>query len=173
VSEMTRVLVAYGSRYGSTREVAEVVASTLQEQGVEPDLRAAGDVHSLGGYAAVVVGTPLYLGALHRDVRALLEENQAALANRPLALFALGPIKRDDSLEGSREQLAKALAKRPGPTPMSTIVFVGAYDPSRLAFKDKMLTALPASPLHGEPAHDDRDWDAIREWARGLSGRIG
>ena len=35
----------------------------------------------------------------------------------------------------------------PAPTPVSTAVFVGAYDPSRLGFKDKMLTALPASPV--------------------------
>ena len=31
---MTQVLVAYGTRYGSTREVAEAVAATLGEQGM-------------------------------------------------------------------------------------------------------------------------------------------
>ena len=81
-------------------------------------------------------------------------------------MFALGPIKADDGLDGSREQLLTALAKAPMPTPVATGVFVGAYDPARLGFKDRMLAALPASPLHGEPAHDDRDWDAIRRWAR-------
>ena len=57
------------------------------------------------------------------------------------------------------------------PTPASTAVFVGAYDPARLGFKDKMIAALPASPLHGETAHDERDWEAIRAWARPASGR--
>lgn len=169
---MTQVLVAYGSRYGSTREVAEVVASTLCGRRVEAELKPAREVRSLDGYDGVVLGTPLYLGALHKDVRALLEKNQGALAARPLAVFALGPIKADDSLDASRDQLFTALAKAPGPTPVATGVFVGAYDPARLCLAHKMLTALPASPLHGEPAHDDRDWDAIRAWACDVSCRL-
>ena len=35
---MTHMLVAYGTRYGSTREVAETVAATLAEQGIETDV---------------------------------------------------------------------------------------------------------------------------------------
>ncbi len=133
-------------------------------------MRVAREGRSLDGYAGVVVGAPLYLGALHKDMPVLLEKNQAALADRPLAVLALGPIKADDGIDGSRDQLFTALAKLPGP--VSAAVFVGAHDPSRLGFKDKMLTAMPASPLQGEPAHGDRDWDAIRSWARNLSGRL-
>ena len=169
---MTQILVAYGTRYGSTREVAETVAATLGEQGVDTDVKQAREVRSLDGYDAVVLGTPLYMGTLHKDIRALLEKNQVALEHTPFALFALGPIKADDGLDGSRAQLINALAKLPVPTPASTAVFVGSYDPARLGFKDKLLTALPASPLHGEPAHDDRDCGAIRSWARDVSGRL-
>ena len=32
---MTQILVAYGTRYGSTREVAETVAATLGDQGID------------------------------------------------------------------------------------------------------------------------------------------
>jgi menaquinone-dependent protoporphyrinogen oxidase len=162
---MTQMLVAYGTRYGSTREVAEAVAATLVEQGIETDVKQAREVRSLDGYDAVVLGTPLYMGALHKDVRALLERSREALEHTPWALFALGPIKAADGLDGSREQLFTALAKLPAPTPAFTAVFVGAYDPARLGFKDKMVAALPASPLHGEVEHDERDWDAIRAWA--------
>jgi len=166
------MLVAYGTRYGSTREVAETVAATLGEQGIETDAKQAREVRSLDGYDAVVFGTPLYMGTLHKDVRALLERNRAALEQTPLALFALGPIKADDGVEGSRAQLLEALAKVPVPTPAATAVFVGAYDPARLGLRDKVIAALPASPLHGEPAHDERDWGAIRAWARELSGLL-
>ena len=80
-----------------------------------------------------------------------------------------GQEKADDGVDGSRAQLIEALARLPVPTPAATAVFVGAYDPARLGFKDKMIAALPASPLHGEPAHDERDWDAIGA-GRGSSG---
>ena len=166
---MTQVLVAYGTRYGSTQKVAETVAATLEERGIDADVKQAREVRSLDGCDAVVLGTPLYMGALHKDVRALLEKNRAALAQTPFALFALGPIKADDGVEGSRAQLIDALSRLPVPTPVATAVFVGAYDPARLGFKDKMIAALPASPLRGETAHDQRDWDAIRVWARELA----
>jgi menaquinone-dependent protoporphyrinogen oxidase len=169
---MEPVLVAYGTRYGSTREVAETVAATLRDGGVDAEVKPAREVRSVDGYAGVVVGTPLYLGALHRDVRVLLERSGQVLADRPLAVFALGPIKAADGVEASRDQLSAALAKLRAPTPVSAAVFVGAYDPSRLGLRDRMLAALPASPLHGEPAHDDRDWDAIRAWARGLRSQV-
>jgi menaquinone-dependent protoporphyrinogen oxidase len=165
---MTKMLVAYGTRHGSTREVAETVAATLEEHGVDTDVKTAREVRSLDGYDAVVLGTPLYMGALHKDVRALLEKNSAALEHTPFALFALGPIKADDGIDGSCAQFIEALAKLPVPTPATTAVFVGAYDPARLGFRDKMIAALPASPLHGETAHDDRDWNAIGAWSQRL-----
>jgi len=170
---MTEVLVAYGTRYGSTKEVAETVAATLKEQGLEVEVKPAREVRSLDGYGAVVLGTPLYMGALHKDVRALLGRNKEALEHMPFALFALGPIKADDGVDGSREQLFTALAKLTLPTPVATAVFVGAYDPARLGFKDKMIAALPASPLHGETAHDERDLETIRGWARTLPAELG
>jgi menaquinone-dependent protoporphyrinogen oxidase len=114
---MTHVLVAYGTRYGSTREVAETVAATLGEQGMDTDVMTAREVRSLDGYDAVVLGTPLYMGALQKDVRALLEKNREALEHTPFALFALGPINADDGVDGSRAQLIEALAKLPVPTP--------------------------------------------------------
>ena len=162
------MLVAYGTRYGSTREVAETVAATLGEHGIEIDVKTAREVRSLDGYDAVVLGTPLYMGALHKDVRALLEKNRTALEHTSFVLFALGPIKADDGIDGSRAQLIEALAKLPVQAPASTAVFVGAYDPARLGFKDKMIAALPASPLHGETAHDERNWEVIGAWSREL-----
>ena len=169
---MTQVRVAYGTRYGSTREVAEAVAATLEERGADAEVRQAREVRSLDGYDAVVLGTPLYMGALHKDVRALLETHRAALEETPFAVFALGPIKADDGLDGSREQLFTALAKLPVPTPAATAVFVGAYDPARLGLRDGMIAALPASPLNGETAHDERDREEIRGWSGDLAGRL-
>jgi len=165
------ILVAYATRYGSTKDVAETVAATLEEQGLEVEVKAAREVRSLETYGAVVLGTPLYMGALYKDVRALLERNQAALEQTPLALFALGPVSAADGVEGSRKQLDTALAKLPWLSPVATEVFVGKYDPAKLGWKDRMIAALPASPLHGEPAHDERDWEAIRGWARAMAPR--
>ena len=58
---MSRVLVAYGSKHGSTAEIAEAIAATLREAGLQADCVKAGDVRSLEGYDAVVLGSAVYM----------------------------------------------------------------------------------------------------------------
>ena len=53
------VLVAYATRYGSTQEVAEAVAATLRERGLEVDIQPMREVRALDQYRAVVLGAPL------------------------------------------------------------------------------------------------------------------
>jgi hypothetical protein len=44
----------------------------------------------------------------------------------------------------------------------------GGKFPARLRFPESLIAGLPASPLHGAPASDVRDWTAIRAWANSL-----
>jgi len=168
------LLVVYATRYGSTQEVAEQVAETLREAGLAVDVQAVQKVRDLEGYRAVVLGAPLYIGQLLKDARRFLERHQQALAERPVAVFALGPTGA--GAEGEwvevRAQLDKELQKYPGLTPVAVELFGGAYDPDKLRMFDKLLATLPASPLHGAPASDLRDWDAIRAWASNLGEKL-
>jgi menaquinone-dependent protoporphyrinogen oxidase len=166
------VLIAYATRYGSTQEVAEAVGTRLREQGFTVEVRRAREVGSLDGFHAVVLGSPLYVGSLLREMRQFLKRHRAALSQMPVAVFALGPISGDKELPESRKQLAATLAKRPWLQPVATEVFVGKYDPARLRFPDSLLAVLPPSPLHGVPAHDGRDWPAIRAWADTLPAAL-
>jgi menaquinone-dependent protoporphyrinogen oxidase len=49
---------------------------------------------------------------------------------------------------------------------------VGKFDPRHLRVGDRLVTALPASPLRGLGAHDERDWRAIRAWAETLAAML-
>jgi menaquinone-dependent protoporphyrinogen oxidase len=164
-----KILVAYVTRYGSTGEVAEAVAATLRGHGTEVDVRPAKDVADVGGYRAVVLGTPFYFGSMLKDATGLLERNRAVLETLPVAVFALGPVRAGDDMGDARGQLDQALAKLEWFEPVVTEMFVGKYDPARLRLTDKLITIPPASPFHGMGACDDRDWDAIRAWAAGLA----
>jgi menaquinone-dependent protoporphyrinogen oxidase len=159
------ILIAYATRYGSTREVAEAVGARLREQGLTVEVRRAREVQSVDGFRAVVLGAPLYIGSLLREARKFLNRHQTALARMPVALFVLGPVHGGKELDDARAQLDAVLAKLPWLKPVATEVFVGTYDPARLHFPDSLLAVLPASPLHGVPAHDGRDWPAIGAWA--------
>jgi menaquinone-dependent protoporphyrinogen oxidase len=87
------VLVAYATRYGSTQEVAEVVASTLRERGLAVDIQPMRKVRTLDQYRAVVLGAPLFMFHWHKDALSFLARHRAALTARPVAIFALGPTK--------------------------------------------------------------------------------
>lgn len=158
---MTRVLVAYATRYGSTKEVAEEIAATLGAEGVAVDVMPAANVGHLHGYEGVVLGGSLYTGRLHKDARRFLAGHREALSVRSVAVFAMGPKSLEPSeLAGSRAQLDRALAKTPEIEPVSVAIFGGVIDPAKLRF-----------PFNRMPASDARDWHAIEAWAAELAAR--
>ena len=78
------VLVGYATQYGSTQEVAEAIAETLRESGLEVDLQPARDVRDLAEYTGVVLGAPLMAGRWHKDAQCLLSRHREALAEMPV-----------------------------------------------------------------------------------------
>ncbi|HEX9356543.1 MAG TPA: flavodoxin domain-containing protein [Streptosporangiaceae bacterium] len=62
------VLVAYATKHGSTRQVAEAVTEVMQERGAQVTLRPARAVReSAARFDLVVLGAPLNSGRWHRD----------------------------------------------------------------------------------------------------------
>jgi menaquinone-dependent protoporphyrinogen oxidase len=159
------VLVGYATRYGSTQEVAEAVAVTLRECGLEVDVQPMRKVRTLAGYSAVVLGAPLFMFRWHKDALRFLSRHREALTERPVAVFALGPTHDpydEKEWQDSRDQLNKELAKFPWLTPATLEMFGGKYDPTKLRFPINVLAGK-------EPATDLRDWTAIRSFGLRLA----
>ena len=148
------VLMAFATRNGSTRQVADAVAGTLRDRGNQVAVLPARDVRGpLSGYDLVVLGAPLYSGRWHRDARRFLRRHRHEFPGVPVAVFGMGP--RNDTpgaWESSRAQLDRALAKRPWAHPAAVTVFGGADPPGRTARLQRDL----------------RDWDTIQAWAAQL-----
>lgn len=160
-----KILVAYASKYGSTREVAEAVAQALQANGLTADLQPARGVRSLEGYSAVVLGAPLYMFHWHKDALQFLTRHKQALTQLPVSVFALGPFHDEpEDWQEVRKELEKELAKFPWLSPAAAEVFGGKFDPTALTFPWNLVPALKAMP-----PSDLRDWDKIRAWACGLA----
>jgi menaquinone-dependent protoporphyrinogen oxidase len=165
---MAKVLVAYATKYGSTREVAERVASRLRERGFEADLAAAGQVRSLDGYQGVVFGGALYMFRLVGEGRRFLARNRKVFTRLPLAVFGMGPIEdTPEQYTGARAHLDKTLLKLGGVTPVAVAIFGGAFDPGKLKFpySNPGTKAMPPADL--------RDWRAIEAWADSLPEKLG
>lgn len=148
------MLVAYGSKHGSTEKVAEAITEKLKHAGRDVELRRAADVEDLTRYDGVVLGGSLYFGRWHGDAARFLSKHRRELSDLPVAVFALGPqTAAPEDLVESRAQLDKALKKVPEVDPRSIAVFGGVIDPAKLRF-----------PLNHMPASDARDWNAIEAW---------
>ena len=158
------ILLAYASRFGSTQEVAETIADTLREAGLEVDLQPMQVVKSLDRYSAVVLGAAIYKAKWNADAHQFVMQHQDALTQLPVSIFTLGPLSSSEAAKrNSRRQLDSEVAKYPWLKPVALEIFAGKYDPSKpgLNFFEKFL-----------PARDYRDWDAIRAWAMGLSAQL-
>ncbi len=89
-----RVLLAYASTKGSTRQTCEELAQRLGEHGLQADVRDARTVTDVSGYHAVVLGSYLWLGRWHRDARGFAQRFARALTDTPVWLFSCRPPHR-------------------------------------------------------------------------------
>jgi menaquinone-dependent protoporphyrinogen oxidase len=153
------ILIAYATKHGSTREVADSLADALHENDLEVTTVPAAQVNDLSPYDAVVIGGSLYAGRWHPDALDFLKRHLGVLETMPVAVFAMGPRTMETSeVAHSRAQLDHALAKVPGVDPFAVTILGGVLDPRKLRF-----------PFNRMPASDARDWNAVHAWASDLA----
>jgi len=165
-----KVLVAYATTHGSTKEVAEVVAEVMRDIGLDIDRLSAPQVKSLEGYHAVVIGAPLYMFHLHKDARRFLSRFEKNLkGDLPVYIFAGGPFGPD--VEKDRQEVQRNLksevAKFPWLKPAGIKLIGGRFDPSGLHFPYNLIPAMKKMP-----PSDLRDWKDIRKWAIDIAMEI-
>lgn len=157
-----RVLIAYGSKHGSTAETADAIGGMLREHGLEVDVSEAARVESIDGYDAAIVAGSVYMGRWHPDTRAFILRFTKELEAIPVAFFAMGPKTSEaEDLRLAREQLEPTLKRLPDVGAAPIAIFGGVINPAKLRF--------PFSKL---PPTDARDWDAIRAFADEFAARI-
>jgi menaquinone-dependent protoporphyrinogen oxidase len=157
------VLVAYGSKRGGTREIAEMIVEVLLDEGVDADLANAADVRDFDGYDAVVIGGALYMNRWHRDARKLVTHHDEALRRVPVWLFSSGPL--DNSANAQElppthqvEHLMKRIVAR------GHVTFGGRLESDAKGF--------PAARMAKQMAGDRREWHKVRAWAQKLAREL-
>ena len=158
----TDVLVAFASRHGATRGVAERIAARLHEGGLAVTLRQVEDAGEIPPHCAVVLGSPVYDQCWPPEFDDFVDRQRRALAGRRTWLFSVGTF-------GDRRRVIGPLMRRE-PRNIAQVletlrpdeyrVFAGVIRREQWPLPSRMLFHL-----FGGRLGDNRDWAAIDEWA--------
>jgi len=83
-------IVVYDTSYGNTKKIAETIAETLKESGIEVDLFDVKDVKKLSGkdYDFLVLGSPTKFGTMSLTMKFFLGKVKSEeWMNKPFAAF--------------------------------------------------------------------------------------
>ncbi len=162
---MTSALIAYASKMGGTREIAEAIGQELRQAGVTVTVTDAADVGRIDGYDAVVVGSAVYASRWRSEAVDLLGRLADSRTRPRIWIFQSGPFEKvttraDHPVPKKVHRLAAALAAPPVTT------FGGRIEPATATgFIARRMAA-------GPNAGDYRDFAEIRRWAAGISAEI-
>jgi len=156
------VLVAYASKHGATREVAERIGAILRSGGADVAVLPVDEVGEIEAYDAVVLGSAVYYGKWKKEASAFLEEHRFELAQRQVWLFSSGPTA------APAEPLHLQVSPHVGSVhARDHRVFGGSLDPAKLSFLERFIVRGVKAPMV-----DFRDWEEIEAWATAIREQL-
>jgi menaquinone-dependent protoporphyrinogen oxidase len=166
-----RVLVACGTKFGATAEIAEAIGTALRVAGLRVNVTRARKVRSLNPYRAVVLGSAGYMARWRRDAMRLLRHRRRELAQRDVWLFWSGSVGEDKGEQDAQQERwtkpkrAQQLASEIGAR--EHVVFGGRVSDYAGSFmRKKMARNIPPE------LRERRDWDTIEAWARKIAAAL-
>ena len=163
-----KILVAYATKCGSTREIAEFMTKTLQDEGIYADLGEMKNVKSVKEYNGLILGAPMYMFRIIGDAHTFLNKQKKYIENTPTAFFSLGPTQeKEEDWKNVWGNFEKELSKHSWFQPIAKEVFGGKLDSSKLVFPYNLLPGKDQLPQG-----DIRDWEKIKAWTESLPPKL-
>ena len=171
---MNKVLIVYGTRYGTTTEVVQDMSNTARELGVQVDV-----VHLEKGtpypapedYDLVIIGSGIQAGQWTKRPLKFIEDNLDSLSKTKVALFVVSGYagNPDKVAEAQAEYLDSMPEKYPGLSPISTALIGGVFEFKKYNLVVRALVKSIVKKQYPPDADipekiDFRDWDMIRDW---------
>jgi menaquinone-dependent protoporphyrinogen oxidase len=176
--EMTEsTLICYGTRYGSTGEIAEQIAEIHRGKGISVSVvnLKNENVKNLTSYDLVIVGSGIQMNRWTKEPKKFLQRNKELLSRKRVAIFVSCGSANDPALcDEAREKYLQQIADEyPEINFVSMGLFGPKYDSTRGNFFMRkvmkgMLEDLAEDPENPPEVLDLRDWAKIERWAESL-----
>lgn len=166
------VLLAYATAKGSTVEIAERIASRLNDHSINVQCTAISDVDpaSLPSYSAVIVGSAIHAGSWLSPARHFISNNATALKNKPTWAFSVGmPPQEEDRRK--EENMMEGKIRKVLPDLRGHKLFQGRFSKEDLPWIGRIIVSC-CIPKEKTRWGDARDWDDINAWADNVGKEI-
>ena len=178
---MAKILLVYASSHGHTAKIADRIAETLRDEGVEVDRRDiadAADAHPRD-YDGAIIAASLHAGRHQREMVDWVKHHRLALGDRPGLFVSVSLTAADDTDEAgaATQECIDDFLDDTGWTPTRSVPIAGAlqyreYDPfTRLLMRLKMRQGGHPTDISHDV--DYTDWDAVERLGREFAGRLG
>jgi menaquinone-dependent protoporphyrinogen oxidase len=167
---LTRVLVAYATRFGSTREVASAIAHELNTSGFDAQAVEVTSGLSPDDYDAFVIGSPMYGGKWVSNAAMFAAVMSERMNGKPVALFSMGTlgVKHPEIGESEHKEFVQSLSEvAPVLNVVSDAVFNGYFERANLPWYLRIIDRFVPTPQG-----DHRDWAAIQAWTKALTPKF-
>ena len=162
-----RVVVAYASAHGSTREIAEHIGQVLRANGIPAEVRSIDQAWSPEPYDAAIIGSAIHNQAWLPAAAAFMRDHADELARRQVWLFSVG-------MPGALAWPFRKLAMREGPVVSAPFLQVGRSRGHKLftgVVRPDQMSSLGRMAFRavGGRFGDFRDWEEIDAWADAIA----
>ncbi|MBY9006589.1 MAG: hypothetical protein KGD63_07510 [Candidatus Lokiarchaeota archaeon] len=184
-----KILIAYGSRYGSTEEISIHFKQILEEKGFIVDIfnlkSKKKQLSKINSYSGVLIGSGISIGRWTKDAKKFLKNNVVEIHENKILVgiylssgLASNPEKRPEAIEKYLIKIFEKLGLELGDH-IQYDAFGGVYDLSEntnlSGFYQKMLKMGakedPDNIVVGE-RKDNRDWDQIDSFINSFISKI-
>jgi menaquinone-dependent protoporphyrinogen oxidase len=167
---MTKTLVAYATKHGSTAEIAGAIADVLRASGADVDLRPARQVSDVQTYDTVILGSGVYMDRWHGEALDFAKRFERDLRSRPTWFFSSGPTGGTPEAEAKLLKVLEAQGPPPGQA---------AKWAQRIGIRGHAIFGGEVKPGLGGiferwiPKGDWRNFKVISDWAASVAKASG
>ncbi len=174
---MVKILIAFGSRYGSSQEIAEKISVLLKDQGLETQLLNLKQVKqknwpSLGGFDGILIGSGIKIGMWTKESKAFLKFMLSSVFNKPVGAFvSCGEAINPKNRSTARERYLSKMLEKYGVNAALYDAFGGVFDLSDTSNLSKMAKKILIAVSKDDPTikpdqrNDGRNWEQIKQFA--------
>jgi len=152
-----KILIAYGTVAGSTKEVAQAIGEEMENAGALVEIKPVEEIKSIEGYDGLVVGSAVRMFHLLGKTRRFLRKHKKAIANLPVAFFVVCLTMGEEKPENIEKAKGYAKPMLEVKDPVNLGLFGGCINHEK-------LTDFFGKSMKSVPEQDHRDWNKIRKW---------